>query len=119
MYEFAGWSGGGCNGPGNCSILLTSDTAITATFNPLPLVRLMGSGTSYLSLSSALAADVGDNSEFKVRNVTLREDVTVNKNVVLNGGFADDFMTVNGYSHLQGMLLVKLGSLTVRNLVIQ
>jgi len=29
---FTGWSGGGCSGPGACTVTLNNDTAITATF---------------------------------------------------------------------------------------
>jgi len=31
---FAGWSGGGCSGTGDCVVTLTADTMLTATFNP-------------------------------------------------------------------------------------
>ena len=30
---FAGWSGGGCSGTGNCVVTLNADTTVTATFN--------------------------------------------------------------------------------------
>jgi len=30
---FGGWSGGGCNGTGGCSVTVTAATAVTATFN--------------------------------------------------------------------------------------
>ncbi|HEU5320764.1 MAG TPA: choice-of-anchor D domain-containing protein, partial [Methylomirabilota bacterium] len=30
---FAGWSGGGCSGTGTCSLTLTANTGVTATFN--------------------------------------------------------------------------------------
>ncbi len=34
---FAGWSGGGCSGTGDCTLTLNADTAVTATFTfPLP-----------------------------------------------------------------------------------
>jgi YVTN family beta-propeller protein len=31
---FAGWSGGGCSGTGTCVIIPTTNTTVTATFNP-------------------------------------------------------------------------------------
>ena len=31
-YTFAGWSGGGCSGTGTCSITMSGDTVVTATF---------------------------------------------------------------------------------------
>jgi hypothetical protein len=32
---FSGWSGGGCSGNGSCSISISSDTTVTASFNQL------------------------------------------------------------------------------------
>ena len=34
---FAGWSGGGCSGTGSCSVTMNADTAVTTTFNSVPL----------------------------------------------------------------------------------
>ena len=33
---FAGWSGGGCSGSGSCTVMMTSDQAVTAIFVPTP-----------------------------------------------------------------------------------
>ena len=33
---FTGWSGGGCSGTGNCSLTLSADTVVTATFDSPP-----------------------------------------------------------------------------------
>jgi Divergent InlB B-repeat domain len=33
---FAGWSGGGCSGAGNCVVTMNADTAVTATFALIP-----------------------------------------------------------------------------------
>lgn len=33
---FAGWSGGGCSGTGNCGLDMTADRNVTATFNDAP-----------------------------------------------------------------------------------
>jgi uncharacterized delta-60 repeat protein len=33
---FAGWSGAGCSGTGACSLTMSADQAVTATFNALP-----------------------------------------------------------------------------------
>lgn len=37
---FAGWSGGGCSGPGTCKVTLNADTVVTAIFTPAPPVTL-------------------------------------------------------------------------------
>ncbi len=42
--RFAGWAGGGCSGTGPCTVTMTADAAITATFNlPLSLHGLIPS----------------------------------------------------------------------------
>ena len=33
---FAGWSGGGCSGSGSCTVTVSADTALSATFNATP-----------------------------------------------------------------------------------
>jgi hypothetical protein len=33
--RFAGWSGGGCTGTGQCTVVMDSDTSVTATFWPI------------------------------------------------------------------------------------
>ena len=38
-YSFTGWSGA-CSGTGRCTLLMTSDKNVTATFTPLPPVTL-------------------------------------------------------------------------------
>jgi len=44
---FAGWSGGGCSGTGSCSVTLTSNKTVTATFNKISIGGV-GGGTSVL-----------------------------------------------------------------------
>jgi uncharacterized repeat protein (TIGR02543 family) len=34
-YQFAGWSGGGCTGTGTCSVTMTGDKTVTASFTPV------------------------------------------------------------------------------------
>ena len=34
--SFAGWSGGGCSGTGDCQVTVSSDQSVTATFNVAP-----------------------------------------------------------------------------------
>jgi hypothetical protein len=103
LFEFSGWSGDVCSGLGDCSLTLNADTAITATFTAFPLVR------------------VTDSSTLKVRNVSLTENLKLERPVAvsLNGGLESDFATVNGYTYLQGFLMVGSGSLAVNYLIIK
>ena len=45
-FHFAGWTGTGCSGTESCSLTVTGDTALTATFVPDPFVsfRVKGKG---------------------------------------------------------------------------
>lgn len=63
---FGGWSGGGCGAGVTCTVTLTADTAVTATFNPAPpttfplAVRKAGTGAGTVSggpISCGLACD--------------------------------------------------------------
>jgi hypothetical protein len=120
LFEFTGWSGDGCSGPGDCSLNLNADTTITATFSPLPLVQVTGNPTSFLALHEAYSA-ASDGSRLKARNVPFTEDLNLERpvSVSLNGGLESDFATVNGYTYLQGILMVNSGSLVVDNLIIK
>jgi len=41
--SLTGWSGGGCAGTGTCSLTLTSDQAVVATFSAVPEFSVVGS----------------------------------------------------------------------------
>ncbi len=53
--RFLGWEGSGCSGTGTCQVTMSSDMAVTATFQPLPpvtlTVALAGSGSGSVSSS--------------------------------------------------------------------
>jgi len=120
LFEFSSWSGDGCSGPGDCSLTLNVDTTITATFTAFPLVRVTDNPSDFFSLHEAYSS-ASDGSTLKVRNVLLTENLNYERpvNVTLKGGLESDFATVNGYTYLQGFLMVALGSLTVDNLIIK
>lgn len=56
--SFAGWSGGGCTGTADCTVLLWANTQLTATFNLVPVtaqltVNRTGSGTGIVTSAPA------------------------------------------------------------------
>jgi hypothetical protein len=120
LYVFGGWSGAGCSGTADCSLTLTTDATVNATFSPLPLVQIDGSSTPYLTFTSALA-DAAGSVAIKARNVAFSENITLDRSIdiVLTGGFQEDFSTVNGVTRLQGTLAIRLGSLKVGGLAIR
>lgn len=57
--SFAGWSGGGCSGTGTCTVTMSADQAITATFSAIPAdthtLSVSESGTGSGSVTSGPA----------------------------------------------------------------
>jgi len=52
---FAGWSGGGCSGTGTCTVALSADTTVTASFVPLRTLTVARSGNGSGAVSSSTA----------------------------------------------------------------
>jgi hypothetical protein len=118
---FAGWSGGGCSGVGNCQVTMNDETTVTATFDIHPPANL---GAAYYPLiGDALAAVVGSSAIINLRAVDLPESPVftspVNSpiDVTLNGGLDGTFSSAIGYTSLQGMT-VATGTVTVDKIII-
>lgn len=119
LSSFTGWSGNGCSGISDCSLTLNGNATITATFDTLPLVKIVGNPNKYVSFSGAYAA-VSNGSSLRARNVSFIENLDLNRpvSVSITGGFESDFNTINGYTILSGKLSIGLGALIIDNLVI-
>jgi hypothetical protein len=50
---FTGWSGGGCSGTGTCTVTMTATTSVTATFNSVPYILSVTSGTGSPTITSS------------------------------------------------------------------
>ena len=50
---FAGWSGGGCSGTGDCVVTVTAATEVTATFDPVETLTVTVTGAGSVSSSPA------------------------------------------------------------------
>jgi len=120
-YAFNGWSGcSSISGQGDCTVVLSANSLVTAAFNEIPLVQITGDQTPYQTLQQAYNAAMPD-ARIAARNVILGDSfLTLNRgiNVFLRGGLMADFSTVNGESYLPGKLTILNGSLTVEHLVI-
>ncbi|HEX6752134.1 MAG TPA: hypothetical protein VF093_00910 [Solirubrobacterales bacterium] len=70
--EFAGWSGGGCSGTGNCALTMNAAKTVTATFNLITYalaVEKIGTGTGAVK-SSPLGIDCGSVCDFDFADET-------------------------------------------------
>jgi len=115
---FAGWSGGGCNGSGNCLVTMNSDLSATATFGVHLPVNL---GTSYNSLIKDAYATASDGNVINIRAVDLSESPVFNRSakVTLKGGFDGTFTSNSGYTTLHGSMKISAGSVTIEKVVIR
>src|SRR5439155_13794476 len=55
QFIFTGWSGGGCSGTGACTVTLTSDVAVTATFDHKATLTVSTAGTGSGTVASTPA----------------------------------------------------------------
>src|SRR5512133_3171773 len=92
---FAGWSGGGCSGSGNCQVTMNSDLTATATFDVHLPVKL---GTAYHAFIDDAYAIAADGDDISIRAVDLTESPVFNRpaKVTLNGGFDGSFSGTSG-----------------------
>jgi 6-phosphogluconolactonase (cycloisomerase 2 family) len=84
--RFVGWEGGGCSGNEACQATVSSETAVTATFEKLPVlnVSLTGSGSGTVSSAPAGIACPGSCSYAYLRGT----QVTLTPTVAAGSAFA-------------------------------
>ena len=87
---FGGWSGACTNSTGDCTVSLTTNKSVTATFTAAP--KAMIGGTGYTSLSAAYGAAT-NNAEIMLLDTELSESLIMNKGIAitLKGGYHADF----------------------------
>lgn len=116
---FAGWSGE-CTVTGNdCSVTMSGDMNVTATFDLAPQVRVLG-GAYYNLLAAAYAVAPAD-AVVQAR-ATLLEDKGLILNrpiaVKIHGGYDAGFTRSQGRTTLKGKMQVRRGTASVRSLVV-
>jgi chitobiase/beta-hexosaminidase-like protein/fibronectin type III domain protein/NHL repeat-containing protein len=118
--QFSGW-GGACTGTGLCGVPLSAlYQNVTATFDILPNARIVGSPQVYGLLQAAYNNAV-TGAVLQAKGMSFAENLTtgISKSLTLAGGFDSNFSNQNGYTVLQGVLTVGLGSLVVDHLTIE
>ena len=121
---FTSWSGGGCSGTGaTCTVTMTGDQTVTATFSLAHAVRLLTTIPAYYNfLQTAFSAATG-NVTIQGRATTMTENLTIDKGFayIFRGGFNGDFtsQSVGGMTTLQGKVTIVKGSMVADRLVIR
>jgi len=122
---FSGWSGG-CSGTAPCTITLTGNTTVNATFdNDTPHMvyvpgAVPGTGTYYTTLQAAYdGADHG--STVSAWAISYLENLScgMDKSILLKGGYDQDYTVQTGHTTLDGVLTIGRGVLTVDRLIIK
>ena len=119
---FSGWSGGGCSGTAAiCTVTMSADQTVTATFTLAQAIRLLTTIPAYYNfLQTAFSAATG-NVTVQGRATTLTETLTIDKGYfyTFKGGYNGDFTSQTGATTLQGKVTIVKGSLTADRLVIK
>ena len=119
---FAGWSGAGCNGTGDCNVTVSGDTTVQATFNldSEHKVYIPGTTKYYSTLQAAYEAALGG-ATIKAWSMQYDENLNCNqgKIVILKGGYNQGYSSNNDFTTLNGKLTIRNGTLRVDHLVIK
>lgn len=115
------WSA--CSGTGACTVSMSGNRTVTATFNFIKPVKLKSTGGLYSSIKGAYGV-VAPGGTILAREYSFTEspaDLVLGRNVsvFLDGGYDARYLTKSGYSTLEGSLTVAQGTLTVDGLVIR
>jgi hypothetical protein len=116
---FAGWSGP-CTVVGNqCKVTVNGPVTVTATFNSIGKLRILG-GTTYNQLADGYAA-AATSAVLQARSVQFDGDWILNRaiSVFFQGGFDSSFSPTALNSVLTSKLLIRSGTLRVDNLVVR
>ncbi|MFZ4858968.1 MAG: putative Ig domain-containing protein [Desulfuromonadaceae bacterium] len=117
--------GGTCSGKSlSCGLTLNADASVSANFIAMPPVKQPGTVAAYFDTITAAysSCPIGGTVTFQAMANVFNENVTLerNINVTLQGGFDGTFAsTGSGNTVIQGVLTVKQGRLTVRNVVVR
>ncbi len=118
---FSGWTGA-CGSTANCTVLMDSDKSITATFNNdiVHMCRIEDSSTYYSTLQDSYNG-VPASGTIKVWGTDFTENLkaNINKLVLVEGGYNSSYTSNTGYTTLDGVLTISLGTLVIENLVIR
>ena len=116
---FTGWTGD-CTGPGDCSLTMSDDRSVIATFGAAPKVKV---GVKEFATLQEAYDDLAtkNNSTIMLLQGVLPGTFTADKDIVvyLDGGYRADYGAISSVTTLQGPLVVKSGTVVVNAVVVQ
>jgi hypothetical protein len=117
LSNFGGWSGD-CSGTATpCSVVMNGSKSVTATFKPVPLLRI---GGTYPTLQAAYdAAPSGGVIQLLDNTVAGTLDADRDVAVTLKGGYDAGYASNNGSTEVTSPLTVGLGRVTADRIEIR
>lgn len=119
---FSGWSSGCLVTTDNCTLTMSTDTTVTASFNAMPPLRICDSALCYFQtiLDAYNASLEGVHVTIQALAVELAENVNLSRNVpvTFKGGFDNSFNVNSDYTIIHGTLTISKGSLTIEKLTV-
>ncbi len=119
---FAGWTGGGCSGTGNCVVVMSVVTDVTALFNVCSHdpARNSQAALEYISLQDAYnAAADGNTIQSHETAITENLNIDIDKSVTISGGYDCSYTGKTGVTTLNGNMTITNGTLNIEDLIIQ
>lgn len=117
---FGGWGSACTNPSGDCTVTMTADKAVTATFTLAPKAKVGVNG--YESLAAAYAA-AGMTDTILALDTDMPDEgfnMGSPKSITLKCGYKADYLGKSGLpTVLKGLLTIATGSLTVEGLVVK
>lgn len=119
--------------PANCTVTLTGDTAVSATFNSIPPIRVLISYPGFnfpyemdsFATASGILLSLGTYATYpmslQTHNRVFTENIDFNsgtQNVLWQGGYSGDYSSVTGTTRIQGTVTIQGGALIVDRIVI-
>jgi len=119
-YQFVSWSDG-VRTAARTDASVTANISVTATFNSLPYVQIVGYPQVYYGLLQLAYNAAATGAVIQAQGIIFTEDLSLGNStdVTLEGGWDPTFSTQNGYTVLQGLLTVSEGQLVVDHLIIK
>ncbi len=114
--SFSGWGGACTNATGDCTVAMTADKSVTATFTAAPKAKI--GSTGYATLFDAFTA-VANDTEILLLGADFPESLIMDKGftILLKGGYNADFSGQSGNpTTIQSPLTVKAGALKVNGI---
>jgi M6 family metalloprotease-like protein len=115
--DFSGWTGACTSSP--CNLTMNANKTVNANFALDTVHKARIGSNNFSTLPAAYSSPAG--TVIQAWGTYFAETLTCNlvKNVTIEGGYNDAYSAQNGYTLLQGPLIVGRGSLTVENLTIK